>query len=83
MPDANPAISLERIDHGVLPSNDLGRAFRFWSAFMGDPWKESSGASRSLPMIFRRPSLRRRNKRFAGRGSPTILIRARSKSPCL
>jgi YD repeat-containing protein len=28
-------IALERIDHGVVPSNDLGRAFRFWSSFMG------------------------------------------------
>jgi glyoxalase/bleomycin resistance protein/dioxygenase superfamily protein len=28
-------IVLERIDHGVLPSNDLGRAFQFWSSFMG------------------------------------------------
>jgi len=25
----NDAVSLERIDHGVLPSNDLGRAFAF------------------------------------------------------
>ena len=31
----NRVVSLERIDHGVLPSNDLGRAFRFWSTFMG------------------------------------------------
>ena len=28
-------LGAERIDHGVLPSNDLGRAFRFWSTFMG------------------------------------------------
>jgi catechol 2,3-dioxygenase-like lactoylglutathione lyase family enzyme len=28
-------INLARIDHGVLPSNDLGRAFRFWAEFMG------------------------------------------------
>jgi catechol 2,3-dioxygenase-like lactoylglutathione lyase family enzyme len=35
MSSAHPAVSLERIDHGVLPSNDLGRAFRFWSSFMG------------------------------------------------
>jgi hypothetical protein len=25
----NSVVSLERIDHGVLPSNDLGRAFAF------------------------------------------------------
>src|ERR1051325_3332021 len=35
MSSGNPAVTLERIDHGVLPSNDLGRAFRFWSSFMG------------------------------------------------
>ncbi len=35
MPNPNPAVNLERIDHGVVPSNDLGRAFRFWSSFMG------------------------------------------------
>ena len=29
------AVVLERIDHGVIPSNDLGRGFRFWSSFMG------------------------------------------------
>jgi catechol 2,3-dioxygenase-like lactoylglutathione lyase family enzyme len=29
------SVVLERIDHGVLPSNDLGRGFRFWSTFMG------------------------------------------------
>jgi YD repeat-containing protein len=28
-------IALECIDHGVVPSNDLGPAFRFWSGFMG------------------------------------------------
>jgi len=26
---------VERIDHGVIPSNDLGRGFRFWSNLMG------------------------------------------------
>ncbi|HXV82360.1 MAG TPA: VOC family protein [Candidatus Binatia bacterium] len=35
MSNESSAIMLERIDHGVLPSNDLGRAFRFWSDFMG------------------------------------------------
>jgi hypothetical protein len=35
MPIPNSGVTLERIDHGVLPSNDLGRAFRFWSTFMG------------------------------------------------
>jgi catechol 2,3-dioxygenase-like lactoylglutathione lyase family enzyme len=35
MSSENTAITLERIDDGVLPSNDLGRAFRFWSSFMG------------------------------------------------
>src|SRR5262245_15417218 len=32
---SSPTIELERIDHGVVPSNDLGRGFRFWSAFLG------------------------------------------------
>src|SRR5262249_35084754 len=27
--------TIERIDHGVVPSNDLGRAHRFYSTFMG------------------------------------------------
>jgi catechol 2,3-dioxygenase-like lactoylglutathione lyase family enzyme len=27
--------TIERIDHGVVPSNDLGRAHRFWGTFMG------------------------------------------------
>ncbi|HZA52658.1 MAG TPA: hypothetical protein VE616_00295, partial [Candidatus Udaeobacter sp.] len=26
--------TIERIDHGVVPSNDLGRAHRFWAGFM-------------------------------------------------
>lgn len=34
MSNLNIGVALERIDHGVLPSNDLGRAFRFWSTFM-------------------------------------------------
>src|SRR5262245_24348566 len=29
------AVTIERIDHGVVPSNDLGRAHRFWATFMG------------------------------------------------
>src|SRR5215510_2639085 len=28
-------VTIERIDHGVVPSNDLGRAHRFWATFMG------------------------------------------------
>src|SRR5207249_11365578 len=28
-------VTIERIDHGVVPSNDLGRAHRFWGCFMG------------------------------------------------
>src|SRR5262245_21058998 len=28
-------VTIERIDHGVIPSNDLGRAHRFWATFMG------------------------------------------------
>jgi hypothetical protein len=35
MSNQTTSVALERIDHGVLPSNDLGRPFRFWSTFMG------------------------------------------------
>jgi hypothetical protein len=49
------AVSLERIDHGVLPSNDLGRAFRFWSTFMGARLDfhamNARGLNREVPMI--------------------------------
>jgi len=54
---ANPdRITLERIDHGVLPSNDLGRAFRFWSSFMGGQIGHHTnfnarGLNREVPMI--------------------------------
>jgi catechol 2,3-dioxygenase-like lactoylglutathione lyase family enzyme len=49
-------VSLERIDHGVLPSNDLGRAFRFWSLFMGARLGfhanlNARGLNREVPMI--------------------------------
>jgi catechol 2,3-dioxygenase-like lactoylglutathione lyase family enzyme len=49
-------IGLERIDHGVLPSNDLGRAFRFWSSFMGARLGfhanlNARGLNREVPMI--------------------------------
>lgn len=27
--------TVERIDHGVIPSNDLGRGYRFWTKVMG------------------------------------------------
>lgn len=56
MSSANPTVSLERIDHGVLPSNDLGRAFRFWSSFMGARLGFHAnlnvrGLNREVPMI--------------------------------
>lgn len=49
-------VSLERIDHGVLPSNDLGRAFRFWSSFMGARLGfhanlNARGLNREVPMM--------------------------------
>jgi catechol 2,3-dioxygenase-like lactoylglutathione lyase family enzyme len=49
-------VALERIDHGVLPSNDLGRSFRFWSSFMGARLGfhanlNSRGLNREVPMI--------------------------------
>ena len=30
MSTESASVALERIDHGVLASNNLGRAFRFW-----------------------------------------------------
>jgi YD repeat-containing protein len=56
MSDEKFAVSLVRIDHGVLPSNDLGRAFRFWSSFMGARLGFHAnlnvrGLNREVPMI--------------------------------
>ena len=56
MNDEHAEVSLERIDHGVLPSNDLGRAFRFWSSFMGARLGfhanlNARGLNREVPMI--------------------------------
>jgi hypothetical protein len=56
MSELNSEVALERIDHGVLPSNDLGRAFRFWSAFMGarigfHANLNRRGLNREVPMI--------------------------------
>ena len=56
MGNENIEVSLERIDHGVLPSNDLGRAFRFWSSFMGARLGfhanlNARGLNREVPMI--------------------------------
>jgi catechol 2,3-dioxygenase-like lactoylglutathione lyase family enzyme len=52
----NRVVSLERIDHGVLPSNDLGRSFRFWSTFMGarigfHANLNARGLNREVPII--------------------------------
>lgn len=49
-------VSIERIDHGVVPSNDLGRAFRFWSGFMGARLNfltnmNACGLNREVPLI--------------------------------
>ncbi len=56
MSGENTAVTLERIDHGVLPSNDLGRAFRFWSSFLGARLGfhanlNARGLNREVPMI--------------------------------
>ena len=50
----NPTI--ERIDHGVVPSNDLGRAHRFWGSFMGGEIDHLTnlnirGLNREVPQI--------------------------------
>ncbi len=54
VPTEKPTI--ERIDHGVLPSNDLGRAHRFYSTFMGGELDHLTnlnirGLNREVPQI--------------------------------
>ena len=56
MTKKNPAFTVARIDHGVLPANDLGRSFRFWVAFMGARLEfltnlNARGLNREVPMI--------------------------------
>ena len=48
--------TIERIDHGVVPSNDLGRAHRFWGTFMGGEIDHLTnlnirGLNREVPQI--------------------------------
>src|SRR6476646_591703 len=48
--------TIDRIDHGVLPSNDLGRAHRFYSTFMGGELDHLTnltirGLNREVPQI--------------------------------
>jgi len=52
----NPPVAIERIDRGVLPANDLGRACRFWSSFMGARLNfltnmNARGLNREVPLI--------------------------------
>ena len=56
MTTRQPGITIERIDHGVLPANDLGRAFRFWANFMGARLNfltnmNARGLNREVPLI--------------------------------
>ena len=49
-------VTIERIDHGVIPSNDLGRAHRFWGSFMGGQIDHLTnlnlrGLNREVPQI--------------------------------
>src|SRR5205809_7871293 len=49
-------VTIERIDHGVVPSNDLGRAHRFWGSFMGGEIDHLTnlnlrGLNREVPQI--------------------------------
>src|SRR5215470_4331392 len=49
-------VTIERIDHGVIPSNDLGRAHRFWAGFMGGEIDHLTnlnirGLNREVPQI--------------------------------
>ena len=53
---ANGKPTIDRIDHGVLPSNDLGRAHRFYSTFMGGELDHLTnlnlrGLNREVPQI--------------------------------
>ena len=48
--------TIERIDHGVIPSNDLGRAHRFYGTFMGGEIDHLTnlkirGLNREVPQI--------------------------------
>jgi catechol 2,3-dioxygenase-like lactoylglutathione lyase family enzyme len=48
--------AIECIDHGVVPSNDLGQAYRFWSKFMGGEIDHLTnfnlrGLNREVPQI--------------------------------
>ena len=52
----NGKATIDRIDHGVLPSNDLGRAHRFYSTFMGGELDHFTnltirGLNREVPQI--------------------------------
>ena len=49
-------VTIERIDHGVIPSNDLGRAHRFYGTFMGGEIDHLTnltirGLNREVPQI--------------------------------
>ena len=53
---ANGKPTIDRIDHGVIPSNDLGRAHRFYGAFMGGEIDHMTnlnlrGLNREVPQI--------------------------------
>jgi len=53
---SNEKVTIERIDHGVVPSNDLGRAHRFWGSFMGGEIDHLTnlnlrGLNREVPQI--------------------------------
>jgi extradiol dioxygenase family protein len=52
----NDNVTIERIDHGVVPSNDLGRAHRFYGTFMGGQIDHLTnltirGLNREVPQI--------------------------------
>jgi len=52
----NGKATIDRIDHGVLPSNDLGRAHRFYSTFLGGELDHLTnfnlrGLNREVPQI--------------------------------
>ena len=53
---ANGKPTIDRIDHGVIPSNDLGRSHRFYGAFMGGEIDHLTnlnlrGLNREVPQI--------------------------------
>src|SRR5579862_8288401 len=51
-----PRVTIDQLDHGVIPSNDLGRSLKFWTGFMGGQLDHLTnlsirGLNREVPQI--------------------------------